>query len=191
MKYHLCYLMAASLMWSSALSALSNGAEPNGAESNGAEAKAGAEEPLNAQLESLKLDVLALNRDLLILEEELLYPSNSQLAVFLSVDTGTWFALDAVKLKVDDKLVTSELYTERQISALSRGGIQRLYLGNLKHGSHEISAFFTGKGPQGRDYKRGATLTIDKSDAPTLLELKIEDVTANEQPRFSIKEWEL
>ena len=186
MKHHLCYLMAASLMWSSALLALSNGEE-----SNGAEAKAGVEEPLNAQLESLKLEVLALNRDLLILEEELLYPSNSQLAVFLSVDTGTWFALDAVKLKVDDKLVTSELYTERQLSALSRGGIQRLYLGNLKHGSHEISAFFTGKGPQGRDYKRGATLTIDKSDAPTLLELKIEDVTANEQPRFSIKEWEL
>jgi hypothetical protein len=147
--------------------------------------------PLNTQLESLKQDVLALNRDLLILEEELLYPSNSQLAVFLSVDTGTWFSLDAVKLKVDDKLVASDLYTERQVSALSRGGIQRLYLGNLKVGGHEVSAFFTGKGPQGRDYKRAATITIEKSDAPTVLELKIDDSTANEQAQFSIKQWDI
>lgn len=156
-----------------------------------AAAKPGEVEPLSDSLESLKQDVLSLNRDLLILEEELLYPSNTQVAVFLSLDVGTWFTLDAVKLKIDDKLVASELYTERQVSALARGGIQRLYIGNLKNGAHEISAFFTGKGPQGRDYKTGATLTVQKSDSPTVLELKIEDATSTEQAEFSIKEWEL
>lgn len=142
-------------------------------------------------LESLKQDVLALNRDLLILEEELLYPSSTQVVVFLSLDVGTWFSLDAVKLKIDDQLVASELYTERQLSALARGGIQRLYLGNLKSGSHEITAFFTGKGPQGRDFKTAATITVEKMESPTLLELKIEDSKAREQAEFSIKEWEL
>lgn len=176
MKLHLYYLVVTSLLLPSLALA---------------EPQASASEPLNHQLESLKQDVLALNRDLLILEEELLYPSNSQLAVFLSVDTGTWFSLDAVKLKVDDKLVASDLYTERQVSALSRGGIQRLYLGNLKAGSHEVSAFFTGKGPQGRDYKRAASITIEKSDAATVLELKIDDSTANEQAQFSIKQWDI
>lgn len=149
------------------------------------------EQPLDKQLENLKQDVLALNRDLLILEEELLYPSNTQVVVFLSLDVGTWFTLDAVKLKIDDRMVASELYTERQVSALSRGGIQRLYLGNLKNGSHEISAFFTGKGPQGRDFKRGATITIDKGHSTTMLELKIEDSAASEQAQFSIQEWEI
>ncbi len=148
-----------------------------------------ADERLNDQLETLKQDVLTLNRDLLILEEELLYPSSTQVTVFLSLDVGTWFTLDAVKIKIDDKLVASELYTDHQLSALERGGIQRLYQGNLKVGSHEVSAFFTGVGPQGRDFKRAATITIDKADSPTLLELKINDSTASEQAEFSIKEW--
>jgi hypothetical protein len=176
MKLRLCYSMVILLLCSA-----TGIAQPQGESS----------ESIQQQLEDLKQDVLALNRDLLILEEELLYPSSSQVAVFLSLDVGTWFTLDAVKLKIDDKLVASDLYTERQLSALARGGIARLYLGNLKTGSHEISAFFTGKGPQGRDYKRGATITIDKGDAPTLLELKIEDATASEQAQFSIREWEI
>lgn len=143
------------------------------------------------ELESLKKSVLALNRDLLILEEELLYPDSTQVVVFLSLDVGEFFALDAVKLLVDDKLVASELYTERQVSALVRGGIQRLYLGNLKNGQHEISAFFTGKGPMGREYKRAATITVDKQDQPTVLELQIMDSEALEQPTFTIKHWQL
>ncbi|HUH38191.1 MAG TPA: AraC family transcriptional regulator [Spongiibacteraceae bacterium] len=143
------------------------------------------------ELESLKKSVLALNRDLLILEEELLYPDSTQLVVFLSLDVGEFFSLDAVKLMVDDKLVASELYTERQVSALVRGGIQRLHLGNLKNGRHEISAFFTGKGPMGREYKRAATISVDKQDQPTVLELQIMDSEALEQPTFSIRHWQL
>lgn len=146
--------------------------------------------PQNEQLESLKQDVLALNLDLLIIEEELLFSSGSQLEVFLSVDTGTLFSLDAVKLKVDGKLVASDLYTERQVSALSRGGIQRLYLGKLEPGSHYISASFTGRGPNGRNYERAATITIEKSNAATVLELKINDSTANEPAQLSIKQWD-
>lgn len=148
-------------------------------------------EELAPQLENLKKDVLALNRDLLILEEELLYPSSTQVVVFLSLDVGTWFDLDAVKLKIDDKLVASELYTTRQRNSLSRGGIQRLYIGNLKKGAHEISAFFTGKGPQGRNYKRAASITIEKGHSASMLELKVEDDSASEQPAFSIVEWEI
>ena len=142
-------------------------------------------------IESLKQQSLELNRDLLILEEELLYPPSSQIAVYLSVDVGDYFALDAVKLKIDDTFVASELYTERQVQALHKGGVQKLYIGNIKSGSHEVSAFFTGKGPQGQDYKRAAALTIDKSTAPVVLELRITDSTVKLQPVFDIKQWEL
>lgn len=142
------------------------------------------------QVESLKESVLTLNRDLLILEEELLYPASSQVAVYVSMDLGTYFALDAIKLEIDNKLVASELYTDKQTRALFRGGVQRLYLGNLKAGEHEISAFFTGRGPQ-QDYKRGAKIVITKDQEPVVLELRIVDSTAQLQPVFDIKQWQM
>lgn len=142
------------------------------------------------QVESLKESVLTLNRDLLILEEELLYPASSQVAVYVSMDLGAYFALDAIKLEIDNKLVASELYTDKQTKALFRGGVQRLYLGNLKAGEHEISAFFTGRGPQ-QDYKRGAKIVIAKDQEPVVLELRIVDSNAQLQPVFEIKQWQM
>lgn len=140
------------------------------------------------QVESLKESVLNLNRDLSILEEELLYPPSNQVAVYLSMDLGNFFELDAVKLEIDNKLVASELYTDKQIQALFRGGVQRLYIGNIKAGQHEIAAYFTGKGPQ-QNFKRGAKLMVEKGQSPLVVELKIIDSTVQLQPEFSIKEW--
>jgi|GEM_PF-287169 len=147
--------------------------------------------PLSEEVEDLKKAALELNRDLLILEEELLFPANSQIVVFLSLDVGEYFALDSVKVLIDDNLVASHLYTKRQNTALSLGGIQRLYLGNLKSGDHEVTAFFVGMGPDNREYKRGATIVIEKDDDPKLLELKVRDSTANMQPEFEFEEWQL
>ena len=145
---------------------------------------------LDESIQSLKEDVIALNRDLFILEEELLYPSNTQMAVFVSLDVGKFFALDSVQLKVDNKVVSNYLYTEREVEALHRGGIQRLYMGNLKAGEHELVAIYTGKGPNGRDYRRGATHKLNKTLGAKFIELKIVDNPSSEQPDFSIKEWE-
>jgi hypothetical protein len=145
---------------------------------------------LDGEIQSIKQEVLALNRELFMLEEELLFPSSTQLAVFLSLDVGEFFALDSVQLKVDDKVVTNYLYTEREVQALHRGGVQRLYMGNIKAGEHELVAIFTGKGPNGRDYRRGASHVVTKSLGPSFVELKIVDLESKEQPDFEIKEWE-
>lgn len=143
---------------------------------------------LTPEVESLKQSALELNRDLLILEEELLYPPSNQVAIYVSMDIGYFFNLDAVRVEIDNQLVASELYTDKQVNALFRGGVQRLYIGNLKTGEHEVSAFFTGRGPQ-QDYKRGAKLMVSKNENPLVLELKIVDSTAQLQPTFAIKEW--
>lgn len=145
---------------------------------------------LDQEAQALKKEVLDLNRELFVLEEELLFPANTQVAVFISMDVGTFFALDTVTLKVDDKEVSNYLYTEREAAALLKGGVQRLYLGNLKVGSHELVAFFTGKGPHERDYRRGATLKFDKGVGAKYVELKISDRASQQQPEFVIKEWE-
>ncbi|MDQ2076651.1 AraC family transcriptional regulator [Marinimicrobium sp. ABcell2] len=142
-------------------------------------------------LEALKQETLSLNRDLLILEEELLYPASSQVALYLSMDVGEFFELDSVRVLVNGQMLVSELYTAEQVQALYRGGVQRLYVGNLSSGEHEISAFFTGKGPRDQDYKRAAELTVNKRQEPLVLELRIVDSTRTLQPVFDIKEWQL
>jgi len=144
---------------------------------------------LDTRIQSLKQEAMELNRDLLVLEEELLFPASTQVAVFVSVDVGTLFDLDSVELKLDDSVVTHYLYTERELRALHRGGVQRLYMGNLKTGKHELVAVFTGKGPRWRDYRRGTTLTFDKSTNPKYIELQIRDETRGLQPEFRAREW--
>ena len=147
-------------------------------------------ESLDQEIQTIKQQVLALNRDLFILEEELLFPSSTQIAVFVSMDIGDFFSLDSVQLKIDNKVVSNYLYTRREVEALHRGGVQRLYMGNLKTGEHELVAIFTGKGPNGRDYRRGAELVVNKNLGARFVELKIVDNESSEQPDFSIKEWE-
>lgn len=145
---------------------------------------------LDEQIQSLKKDAVDLNRELFMLEEELLFPANTQAAVFLSMDVGEFFAIDSVQVKIDNKEVTNYLYTPREAEALLRGGVQRLYLGNLKVGEHELVAIFTGKGPNERDYRRGAAMRFKKSVGAKYLELKISDRQRRGQPEFEIKDWE-
>lgn len=144
---------------------------------------------LSDQMADLKQQLINLNRDLFILEEDLLFPATTQIGVFVSMDIGEFFKLDSIELRIDNKKVSSYLYTEREVQALFRGGVQRFYTGNLKAGKHQITAFFTGFGPKGREYKRGATLAIEKDENPISLELKILDSEAKSQPVFSIKQW--
>lgn len=154
-----------------------------------AETKAPAESGIREDVQTLKQQVLELNRDLFLLEEELLFPSNTQVSVFLSMNVGEFFQLDSVKVKIDGKEVADYLYTQREVDALIRGGVQRIHIGNLRTGEHELVAFFIGKGPKGRDYKRGTTMTINKGLGPKYVELKIVDQTKNYQPEFEVKEW--
>ena len=154
---------------------------------------AAASEPqgsLDERVQKTKADVISLNRDLLVLEEELLFPANTQVAVFVSMDVGLLFDLDSVQIKLDDKVVSTYLYTPLEVQALHRGGVQRVYLGDLRAGSHEIVAFFTGKGPHDRDYKRATTIKFDKTTEPKYIERQIKDVQQKLQPEFDVKVWQ-
>jgi hypothetical protein len=151
---------------------------------------AGESAPLDGRIQDVKSDVIKLNRDLLVLEEELLFPANTQVALFVSMDVGKMFQLDSVQVKLDDKLVANYLYTPLEVQALHRGGVQRLYLGNLRSGEHELVAFFTGQGPHERDYKRGATIKFEKSGEAKYVELRIRDSSAKLQPEFDVKVWQ-
>ncbi len=145
---------------------------------------------LATEVQQIKQQALELNRDLFLLEEELLFPANTQVSVFVSMDVGTFFQLDAVKLEIDEKEVASYLYTDKQVDALFRGGVQRLYVGNVKGGQHGLVATFTGRGPHARDFRRAVAVMFDKGDQPKYLELKIVDSDRDYQPKFTVKEWQ-
>jgi len=146
---------------------------------------------LAQELEQVKSEVIQLNRELFILEEDLLFPASTQIAVFVSVDIGRFFTLDSVELKIDNKDVTGFLYTERQRKALEKGGIQRIYLGNLKTGNHQITAIFTGINHDGRTTKQAITHHFDKNDDEKMIEFKIEDNVANYRAALAVEEWAL
>ena len=151
---------------------------------------AGGTRALDQQIQDLKKDVIDLNRDLFVLEEELLFPANTQVAVFVSMDVGDFFALDSVSLKIDNREVVNYLYTPREVAALIKGGAQRLYVGNLKAGGHELVVLFNGKGPNERYYRRGANLRFEKGVGAKYLEVKITDHARAQQPEFEIRDWE-
>jgi hypothetical protein len=145
---------------------------------------------LDQDVQSLKKEVLDLNRDLFLLEEELLFPANSQVAFFISMDVGEYFKLDSVSIKIDGKEVANYLYTDREAGSLLRGGVHRVHMANLKTGDHELVAIFTGQGPHSREYRRGATLNFSKGIGAKYVELEITDRVKKQQPEFIIKEWE-
>ena len=166
--------------------AATTGAVPAAADA----AAEGGTRSLDEQIQDLKQSVVDLNRDLFVLEEELLFPANTQIAVFVSMDVGEFFGLDSVTLKIDKREVSNYLYTPREVAALVKGGVQRLYVGNLKAGTHELVALFGGQGPNQRDYRRGASIKFEKGVGAKYLELKISDRVRRQQPEFEIKDWE-
>jgi hypothetical protein len=145
---------------------------------------------LDEQIQDLKQQVVDLNKDLFVLEEELLFPANTQVAIFVSMDVGEFFGLDSVTLKIDNHEVSNYLYTPREVAALAKGGVQRIYVGNLRAGKHELVALFGGKGPNERDYRRGASIKFEKGIGAKYLELKISDRARKAQPEFEIRDWE-
>jgi hypothetical protein len=166
------------------------GTAANAAPASASGEPAPAPSSLDNRIQDAKADVIRLNRDLMELEEELLFPANTQVAIFVSMDVGRMFSLDSVRVKLDDKDVAAYLYTPAEVQALHRGGVQRVFVGNLKSGPHEIVAFFTGKGPHDRDYKRGTTIKFDKGADPKYIELQIKDSTGKLQPEFEVKIWQ-
>ena len=145
---------------------------------------------LETEMQSLKKEVLTVNRDLFILEEDLLFPSGTQVNVFVSIDASDYFSLDGVTLKINNRPISNHLYTKRELDALYRGAVQRLYTGNLPTGEHELVAIVTGQGPEGRDFRRAVSVDFAKNSGTKYVELKIKGDDLRKQPLFQLKEWD-
>ncbi|EKF75147.1 hypothetical protein A11A3_05624 [Alcanivorax hongdengensis A-11-3] len=143
---------------------------------------------LSEQIRQLKSEALDLNRDLTLLEQELLYAS-PQTNVFVSVDVGTPIRLVDINLTIDGNHVAYHFYNDQEFQALTKGGIQRLYSGNLTSGHHVLSAVINGYDPQGKDYQKTTSYSFTKGAGRKMIEMQVRDDLNNHQHKFEFHEW--
>jgi hypothetical protein len=124
---------------------------------------------LDEQVQEIKSDVLSIDAELRRLEEKLLYPANTHVALFVAIPKGETMRLDAVQIQLDGKLVAHYIYSFKELEALQKGGVQRIYTGNIPTGSHQLEVSVLGKSPGGKDYAQSQTFTIDKGIEPKLV----------------------
>jgi len=128
---------------------------------------------LDEQVQEIKSDVLGIAAELSRLEERLLYPSNTQVAVFIALAENETSRLDSVRIQLDGELVTHHIYSFKELEALKKGGVQRIYTGNLPTGEHQLEVSIAGKLRGGRDFNGSESFRFDKSVGPKLVELTV------------------
>jgi hypothetical protein len=130
---------------------------------------------LDGQVQEIKSDVLGIASELSILEERLLYPSNTQVAVFVAIAPEETFRLDAVQIQIDGELATHHIYSFKELEALQKGGVQRIYTGNVPTGSHELNVTMTGKLKNGKDFTQSGSFAFAKDVEPKALGVTLGD----------------
>lgn len=138
---------------------------------------------LDEQVQEIKSDVLGIAEELNQLEEKLLYPSNTQVAVFVSLASGETFRLDSVEIQLDGEPVAHHLYTFKELEALQKGGVQRIYTGNVRSGGHDLQVVLLGKTDGGADFQKSERFTVNKDVGPKIVEISLaaQDITLNDR----------
>lgn len=144
---------------------------------------------LDEQVQEVKSDVLSIAAELSQLEEKLLYPSNTHVAVFVTIAPGETFRLDAMQVHIDGQLATHYIYTFKELEALQKGGVQRIYTGNVASGEHEIGISFSGKLGSGKDYTQTDRFAFSKGVGPKLIGVTLAGPDAG-RPAIAVGDWQ-
>jgi hypothetical protein len=142
---------------------------------------------LDEQVQEMKSDVLSIAAELSLLEERLLFPSGTQLALFVALAEGGGFRLDAVQIEINGQLAAHHIYSYKELEALQAGGVQRIYTGNLPTGEHQLAVSIVGK-QGGRDVTRTERFTFSKEVDPKLLGITLAG-TDHGQGAIRLEDW--
>jgi hypothetical protein len=96
--------------------------------------------------------------------------------------------LDAVRLQIDGQLVAHYIYSAKELEALRKGGVQRLYVGNVATGDHQLAVVIDGKREGGEDFSRSEHFAIRKLVKPKLVELTLAGPDSG-SPSIALGEW--
>ena len=142
---------------------------------------------LDDQVQEIKSDVLGIAAELRRLEEKLLYPSNSQVALFVSLAEGMSFRLDSVRIEMDGELVAHHIYSFKELEALQKGGVQRIYTGNIPTGAHQLEVSIAGKLAGGGDFDGSESFSFRKEVEPRLVGIALSGSGGN--PGVRLEDW--
>jgi hypothetical protein len=163
-------MRSASAVWLVALSLLLCAfSMPGGAEDTHRQQMKG----LDEQVQEVKSEALSITAELSRLEEKLLYPSNTHVAVFVAMPAGDAFRLDSVQIQIDGQLAAHYIYSFKELEALQQGGVQRIYTGNIATGTHQLEVLVAGKLASGKDLSRTESFTFSKDIEPKLLNITL------------------
>jgi hypothetical protein len=143
---------------------------------------------LDEQVQEIKSDVLSISQELSRLEEKLLYPSGTQVAIFIALAKGDQMRLDDVRLQIDGQLAAQHIYSSKELEALRKGGVQRIYVGNVTAGEHKLEVLVDGKLEGGDDFSRTQHFTFRKEVKPKLVGLKLAGPRSDNIP-IALEEW--
>jgi hypothetical protein len=143
---------------------------------------------LDEQIQKIKSDALRMSAELSQLEEKLLYPSGTQIAIFVALAKGDTMRLDAVRLQIDGQLVAHYIYSAKELEALRKGGVQRIYVGNVASGDHKLDVLVDGKVGGGADFSRTGQFTFHKEVKPKLVGLTLAGPGSGNNP-IALGEW--
>jgi len=143
---------------------------------------------LDEQVQAIKSDVLSISEELSLLEEKLLYPSGTQVAIFVALADGDPMRLDAVRLQIDGQLVAHYIYSFKELEALRGGGVQRIYVGNVSSGEHKLEVLVDGKLEGGADFSRTEQFSFRKEVKPKLVGLTLAGPDSGKTP-IGLREW--
>jgi hypothetical protein len=142
---------------------------------------------IDEQVQTLKKEVIQINHELSLLEEKLLFPSTTQIAVFVSLEAPQDFRLDSAELSIDNQMVAKYVYTFRELEAFHKGGVQRLHTGNIPTGAHNVSVLLRGKSAGGDAFEQTGTASVKKDVNPKFVEMHI--VGNSGMPNVQFRDW--
>ena len=143
---------------------------------------------LDEQVQEIKTDVLGIAAELSLLEEQLLFPSNTQVSLFVALSPEDTFRLDAVQIRIDGELAAHHIYSFKELDALQSGGVQRIFTGNFPTGEHQLEVAVVGKLENGEDYQRSEQFTFSKGVDPRLLGIALAGPGAGGAP-IQLQDW--
>src|ERR1700746_237973 len=143
---------------------------------------------LDEQIQEIKSDSLRMAAELSQLEEKLLYPSGTQVAIFVELAKGDTMRLDAVRLQIDGQLVAHYIYSAKELQALRKRGVQRIYVGNGATEDRKLEVLVDGKLEGVADCSRTGEFTFRKEVKPKLVGLTLAGPRSGNTP-ITLGDW--
>ncbi|MEH6569073.1 MAG: hypothetical protein V7709_08365 [Halioglobus sp.] len=144
---------------------------------------------LDGELQAIKNELLAIDRDILSIGEESDPSGEQPLIVLVSVEAGTPANPASIRLQLDGNVVSHHKYTNSENEALRVGGVHRLYSGRVSEGQHDLLVTLIGKTDEDREFSRQRSTTITVSEGRQYLELELAISAKNPEPDVNIRQW--